>query len=472
MAHISKIHLTILFAFLWLGLLGQEKNLLVLPDTTYEIANPNLELLIASNEGDSTKVSALLELGIDVNYSEPDGVTSLMFAAEAGHLDIVLILLHHGAKVDILPYNQVDALLGACIAGHVFVADTLIQNGANVNTSNYFGATPLMYASAYDDYTLADMLLFYEAKVEKKDEYGNMALMYSVFYGNSDITNLLVGHGAKVTAKDMEGFTPLMIAAQNGHLDEVVFLLENEADINMQNDKNLTALSLAIINKQSNVVEYLIEQGADADHHISNVQNQYSLAKEYSTKEIETYLLERGAKKNTKPDFGSLAVGVNMTAAKKDFMMGLEIGMNELKYGLGLELAYKTRPYTRSVLYPIDEQISYQLWEKRSVISLGADKRFVLGRSSVNSFGGVFGGIDFAYTYGDFRGSDKKPDDRVYVVPKAGAFWHFDFLYVSMNYEYFPLENSKSSPHRINVSFGYKFNLQKNRVKLKSEPRL
>ncbi|RLD49983.1 MAG: hypothetical protein DRJ05_20230 [Bacteroidetes bacterium] len=472
MIHKLKISLVVLFPFFWLGLIGQDKNILVLPDTTYVIADPGLELLIAANEGDTVKVSALLELGVDVDYSNSDGVTSLMFAAEAGRLDVVLILLHHGAKVNVLPYNEVDALLGACIAGHVFVSDTLIQNGASVNTSNYFGVTPLMYAAAYDDYTMADMLLFYDAIVDKKDGSGNTALMYSVFYGNSDIVTLLTERGAKVTAKDKDGFTALMVAAQNGHLDEVVYLLENGADINAQNDKNLTALSLAIINNQINVVEYLLGKGADSDHDISNVQNQYTLAREYNAKDIKTMLLDSGATKNTKPDIGSLVLGFNMTAAKNDFMMGLHVGVNELKYGLGLKLTYKTRPYTRSVLYPVDEQVSYQLWEKRSVISLGADKRFVLGRSSVNSFGGFFGGIDFAYTYGNFRGSDKKPDDSFHVVPKVGAFWSFKAICFGMNYEYFPLKNSKSSPHRINVSLGYKFNLQKNKIQLKTEPML
>lgn len=472
MNHIFKIYIAAFLVFIWFGLFSQNNNLLVLPDTSYVIINPGLELLIASSEGDTVKVKALLEMGANVNYSNTESVTALMFAAEAGHLHVVEMLLHQGAKVNLFPNNHVDALLGACIAGHVFVADTLIQNGADVNTVNYNGITPLMYASAYNDFTLADMLLFYDAKVDMKDDEGNTALMYSVFYGNSEIITLLIDQGAKVTTRDREGFSPLMIAAQNGHFDEVEYLLEKGADVKMQTNKNLTALSLAIINKQTAIAELLIEHGADPNHEISKAQNQFTLASKYHAKEIKPILLDKGAKMNYRPVLGSVNLGINMTGAKKDFMIGADVALNELKYDLIIKLAIKTRPYTRSVIYPINEQVSFQLWEKRTVVSFGVDKQFVLKRTTLQSYGGLFGGLDYAYTYGSFRASNKKPDDGFYLIPKAGIFWNFKPLYISMNYEYFALENSRSSPHRINFSMAYRFKIKKNNFRLKSEPKL
>lgn len=465
---ISFIFCLILF---WIGTYGQDK-ILVLPDTSYVVTDPGFELLLAAIEGDTLKINALFQIGVDVNYSNAENITALMFAAEAGHLRAVEILLHQGAIVNVFPNNHVDALLGACIAGNVFVADTLLQNGANVNTINFKGISPLMYAAAYNQYILADMLLFYKARVNLADEEGNVALMYSVFYGNSEMLALLVDHGADVNSKDNAGFTPLMIAAQNGHLPEVEYLLEREAEVNAENDEHLTALSLAIINGHMEIVQLLLSHGANANHNISNAQNQFSLAREYQNKAMKNLLLDNGANKNYKPAIRSLNLGFVMTTAKKDFLLGAEAVLNELKYGLALRMAFKIRPFTRSAIFPINEEVSYQMWEKRSVLCLGIDKQFVMGRFSVNNYGGLFGGIDFSYTYGSFRGSNKKPVDQFLIVPRAGLFWNFNFIYTNLNYEYFPLENSKSSPHRINISIGYKWKFKKNRIQIKKEPQL
>ncbi|NOX48252.1 MAG: ankyrin repeat domain-containing protein [Chlorobi bacterium] len=472
MINIFKIYIIAFFTFACLGLFGQNHNLLVLPDTSYVVINPGLELLIAASEGDTLKASALLEMGTDVNYSNNDGVSALMFAAEAGHLPMVEMLLHRGAKVNYPPNNQIDALLGACIGGHVYVADTLIQNGANVNTENKNGITPLMYAAAYNDTILADMLLFYGANPEIKDNEGNTALMVAVFYGNSEIVALLSDHGAKTTKRDREGFTPLMAAAQNGHLDEVGFLLEKGADVGKQTNHNLTALSVAIINRQTYVAGLLLENGANPNHQISKVQNQFSLARKYHAKEIKTLLLENGAKRNYRPVFENVNIGIDITSAKSDFMMGVEAGLSETKYNLLLRLGIKARPYTRSVLYPINDKVSYQLWEKRAVVNLGIDKQIVLGHLSLQSYGGLFGGLDYVYTYGSFRGSNKKPDDGFYWIPRVGLFWNFERILLSANYEYFPLKNSRSSPHRYNFSLRWKFNFERNMIRLKGEPKL
>ena len=469
---IAKINITVLLSLVWIGLSGQNKNTLVLPDTSYVVTNPGLELLFAASEGDTLKANALFEMGADVNYNNPEGVTALMYASEAGHLPMVKMLLHHGAKVNFSPNNEVDALLGACIGGHVFVADTLIQNGADVDTHNKEGITPLMYAAAFNDTVMADMLLFYGANPEVKDDEGNTALMFAVFYGNSKVVALLIDHGAKTTKRDREGFTPLMAAAQNGHLDEVRLLLENGADIKKQTNHNLTALSTAIINRQTEIAGFLLEQGSDPNHRISKVQNPFSLAKKYHAKEIKSLLLENGAKRDYGPVFENISMGVNFTTAKNDFMLGAEAGLFESKYKLMLRLGFKARPYTRSALYPINDRVSYQLWEKRKVVSLGIDKQIELGHLSLQSYGGLFGGVDYVYTYGSFRGSNKKPDDGFYWIPRIGLFWNFERVFIGANYEYFPLRNSKSSPHRYNFSLRWKFNFERNMIRLKQEPRL
>jgi hypothetical protein len=61
-------------------------------------------LLIASREGIADLVQCLVENGVDVNATDPDGNTALMAASERGNLDIVSILLGKGA--DVRAYNK------------------------------------------------------------------------------------------------------------------------------------------------------------------------------------------------------------------------------------------------------------------------------------------------------------------------------------------------------------------------------
>ncbi|MEZ5083438.1 MAG: ankyrin repeat domain-containing protein [Bacteroidales bacterium] len=452
--------------------LSQTVQTLILQDTSYTFTDPEYELLSAASSGDTTKLLAFLEIGTDVNTTTYDGVTPLMFAAQNGYLRMVEILIDSGANINLKPYNQIDALLSACIAGHVEVADTLILNGANINTRNLDGVTPLMYAAAYDNYLLADVLIFYNAKIDANDNSGNTALHLSSFYGNYDISVLLAENGAIIDSQDINGFTPLMIAAQNGHPDLVQYLYEKGADINKSNSNNLNALSLAILNKNINVVEFLISNGANVNYEISQNLNSTGLAKEYSSKKLYDVMVKAGGKPARKMRWESIVMEMDMSFNGNDFMMGGNLGLYEAKNRLVFELGYKTRPSERSVLYEYQSNIYYQFWEKRSVFHFGAAKQFRFKRFNLYEQAGAYAGLNGGYTYGNFRGSDKKPDDRFLLIPKAGFYYYFKAFSMSAGYEYMKLNNTKVSPHRVSISLGAKINLTKDKIKLKKEPLL
>ncbi len=463
----------LLFVLLFSNIsIAQDTNLLILPDTTYKISDPDFELLMAASQGDTSKVIALLEIGTDVNTKTYDGVTPLMYAAQNGHLRTVEILIDSGAIVNALPYNQVSALLGACIAGHIMVADTLILNGADVNTKNPDQITPLMYTAAFNNVVLTDVLIFYGANMNQKDLHGNTALQYAVYYNNIEITELLLNYGASIDTADNNGFTPLMVAAQNGYPQHVDYLIHKGANIETKNENNLTALSLAIINRHYEIARLLLDSGANANHSISKARNQMSIAMEFGGKHYRQLLAEYGANKNPKPRIDKLLIRADFNGNINDFMTGGNICLNESKYGLQLQLGYKTRPWVRSVLYEVDEKTFYQFWEKRSCANLGLDKLFVLQRSFRNNYGGIVIGVNGVYTYGNFRGSNKKPENRFLVVPEAGFFWNYKKLSLKLNYEYIKLKNTKVSPHRINLSVGFIINIAKDKIKLKKEPEL
>ena len=451
--------------------IAQNDDKIAEADTSQTIPDPNLELLLASSEGDTAKVIKWIEKGADVNCkSSYEGVTPLMYAAQNGHLETVRILLHKGANENTLPVNHVSALLGACMFGHVYIADTLILNGADVNTKNLDGITPLMIAATYNDSLMADMLIFYKADLNKQDVKGNTALHYASYYGSSGVSELLIEKQAKINVGDNKGFTPLMIAAQKGYSYLADLYIQNGAVVDTVNEDNLTALSFAIINRHHETAELLIQSGANPDHKISGTRNQYTLAQEFADNEMLQLLQLKGASNLPAPFVDRVMVNLDLNGNFDDFMIGGTLGFASTKYGIEFQAGYKTRTGVRTILYEINPTTYYQFWESRSVMHVGANKLFSVIKKTVRKKSGVFAGLNVAYTYGNFRGSERKPEDAFLLVPKAGVFWSSQSFNVKLNYEYMNLKNPNVSRNRINLSFGFNINSGKGKIALKEEP--
>ena len=467
-----RLFYCILFLFLCPEIEAQETQAVTIDGAEYYYSDASFELLKAAFEGDTNKVVAFLDLGADVNTTTWDGVTPLMYAAQEGHLRVVELLLQAGADVNKKPYNQIDALLGAVIAGHVFVADTLILNGANVDTRNIDGVAPLMHAAAENNQLMADMLLFYGANVSAADHFGNQAIHLSTFYDGLNATQMLLERGANSNAQDIYGFSPLMIAAQNGYLDHAILLTENGAEVNAANYFNATALALAIANKQVPVVEYLVANGADTDHQISDKVNIRDLVSLYGNQEIKAFFESMGITRGKKLRVNQITISATLSGNNKDLMLGGEMGVHEMITGLYGSFGYMTRPAVRNVLYEVAIDTMFQYWESRSYFHLGADKFFKLHQNGIRQEWRGFAGLHAAYSYGNFRGSGFKPDDRIHPLFRAGLQYAYRPVTVRLNYEYLKFKPSKASPHRVSISFGVVFGMNRYKMNLKSEPRL
>lgn len=452
------------------SLFAQYTKVLSTNDTTYSFTDAEFELLSAASKGDTNKLLAFLKIGTNVNATTWDDVTPLMYAAQNGHLRCVEILIDKGADVSAKPFSELDALTVACIAGHALVADTLILNGAYVDSRNNDGLTPLMWAAAYNHKLVADILLFYGAKVNTADNFGNTPLHFSCFYASNQTTALLLEKGAIADVSDMNGFTPLMVAAQNGHFENLELLLQAGADINKTNNQNLNALALATINRNTAVINYLLQNEADPRTEISEQLNLYDIAMLADQKQTTSLLDSIGLQ----PAKGLLIYqwGVHylMDFNSTDLMLGGSFSLSEAKYGINIEAGFRTRPAVRSVLYEKDVQSFYQFWEKRSILHLAIEKTFPLVQFDPNQKLNAFAGLGFGYTYGSFRGSSLKPDDRGLLIPLAGFEYQYKLLSLKLNYEYLKLKNSKTSPHRIELQIGMKINMYNSQLKLKEEP--
>jgi ankyrin repeat protein len=157
----------------------------------------NTALMIASREGHTETVKALLEKGADVNATNKNGNTALILASQLDHTETVKALLEKGADVNATNMAGETPLIWASLKGHTEIVKALLEKGAEVNAKAKNGWTALIYASANGHTEMVKALLEKGAEVNAKTKNGRTALMIASGKGYTKIVKLLKAHGAK-----------------------------------------------------------------------------------------------------------------------------------------------------------------------------------------------------------------------------------------------------------------------------------
>ena len=96
----------------------------------------NESLWEASRTGDTTRITAALAQGADVNAKARYDVTPLIFAAGNGRLEAVKLLLSRGADVNAQDtFYRGRAADMAIVNGYIDVAVLLVQNGSDADSA-------------------------------------------------------------------------------------------------------------------------------------------------------------------------------------------------------------------------------------------------------------------------------------------------------------------------------------------------
>ena len=160
----------------------------------------DIDLLAAAQANDMKTIESFFEAvdqtgkQVQVNVSDPDGVTPIMYASFYGNLMFVQQLILAGAEVN-------------CIEKRKW--------------------TPLMYAVRYGRFDVTQELVLSAADLEMANDEGHTALMLAAKYGQIDILNFLIKHGANINKKDKQGNTALQLAGEKGY-KIVVETLKNQ----------------------------------------------------------------------------------------------------------------------------------------------------------------------------------------------------------------------------------------------------
>ncbi|KPP73038.1 ankyrin repeat domain-containing protein 27-like [Scleropages formosus] len=173
--------------------------------------------------------------GLDVNSSNPDGVTPLHVAAQHGHASLVRLLAQRGAGVNARNSQSATPLHLACQNGH-----------CQVGVSPAHSPRPQLRACFHSNpSSVVTSLLEFNPKLNTKDQHGNTALMFACLRGHMDAVAILLQGGAAVNTANNQGNTALHLAVEGGHRGLVDRLLQAGASVHLRNSRNRTPLDQA-----------------------------------------------------------------------------------------------------------------------------------------------------------------------------------------------------------------------------------
>lgn len=189
-------------------------------DPNIAAANGKTGLMLASQQGETKLVEALIEAGADVNAVNDNGGTPLMYAAMVEDPEATELLIGAGANVDATAKLGWTALLVAAVKGHGKPARALIEAGADLNRQDAYGWTCLMRAVRGGHADIVAMLLGAEGiRIDVVQETGSSALHIAAAGGHAQIARMLARHGADIDLRDMSGRTPSAVARGAGFND-------------------------------------------------------------------------------------------------------------------------------------------------------------------------------------------------------------------------------------------------------------
>jgi uncharacterized protein len=242
-------------------------------------------LIDAAKNTDPSTLRLLVQQGINVNQTEPDGTTALHWASYRDDLESAEVLIRAGAKVNAANDLGATPLWTASLNGSASMVRRLLQAGANPNIPLLLGETPVMVASRSGNSEIVEQLLAKGADVNARAARGQTALMWAVAQKHPDVVGVLLAHGANVHARSQVwsemvavpphglpeynsvipqgGDTALMFAARLGDLASAKLLVAAGANVNDADAWGVSATVLAAHAGHTPVVEYLLDRGAN-----------------------------------------------------------------------------------------------------------------------------------------------------------------------------------------------------------------
>jgi ankyrin repeat protein len=231
-------------------------------------------LVDAAMSGDVKTVRALLRATVDVNATQPDGMTALHWAVHRNDVEMVKLLLAAGADVRAANRTGAKPLYLAAVNGNAEIIGLLLDAGEDANAVLTGEAETVLMLAAYTGNPAAvDLLLERGADVNARQLRGQTAAMWAAAEGHAAVLEALIERGAdlslssaastKPERRPAGGMTALLFAAREGNIDAARVLLDGGANVNQTGADNTSPLLIAVVNGHYDLASMLLERGAE-----------------------------------------------------------------------------------------------------------------------------------------------------------------------------------------------------------------
>lgn len=233
---------------------------------TVKTGQKAIDFIVAAAKGNLNDMKALYAEGVDVDASNPAGVTALMVASFRGYDPVVDFLLNHHASATLVDHEQTGSLQYALLGKNSAIVRALIKAHAPLDIRNQYGLTPLMMAARFSTADIVQAVVGAGANIEIKDGSGWTAIFFAIPRGEPAILNVFLNAKANVDLIDEDGDSLLAIAAEYRQTEMAKILLATQRmKIDSVNKSGESSLFTAVREKAFGVMEMLCKNGANVN---------------------------------------------------------------------------------------------------------------------------------------------------------------------------------------------------------------
>ncbi|KAL5003060.1 ankyrin repeat-containing domain protein [Aspergillus recurvatus] len=219
-------------------------------------------LIYAAQHGNLTVVQRMIELGADIDATDPDAYTALDCAASEGHAEIVRYLLGKGAGHRFTSERPCTSLCAAAAAGHTDVVRIFLDHHES-EPERQQGDQSTSLASPGSNVAQRTVRNMFTTNVSNADrealEY-TIPLFLAILHSHDGAALLLIeDRRVNIDYRDLWERTPLMWALARGRRKLVKSLLQHGADANVHYEHSgLTVLTAEIRRPKARNVKLLL----------------------------------------------------------------------------------------------------------------------------------------------------------------------------------------------------------------------
>ncbi|KAF3399901.1 Ankyrin repeat domain-containing protein 50 [Penicillium rolfsii] len=252
--------------------------------------------------------------GLNLNFCNSDGRTSIFFAVECRPTDLLRLLIDKGALLDWMDNEGRTSLLLAAELGHLDHVRILVESNADINLPDLKGWTPLFWAVSRQHLETAKYLLligdtgsaesiwcliYAKEKGRRLIGIERDLLLWAVFRRDMETVQLLLEADNSLANYRVKGRTPLSVAIELGDVGMTKLLINVGADVQVLDETRWPTLSKWLFETYLPLDNVLLEIKYFSVNHHPTKKSLLLRAAEFAHVDILQVLLDASANVNS-----------------------------------------------------------------------------------------------------------------------------------------------------------------------------